>query len=178
MRERQRPRVQHLPRRGDVPGAPPAGGSAAVSGLSINPFADNGVTEVFEMGANLVLASGFELQFDQRRATERFEHAVMGDRVARLVTRPRDAAPPAEITARDRRPYCSFAWFRHAVHDRKIVAIELVRCEQVTTGRMCIPGECDCQRARRVAIEAMEDADIRPRSAWSRDILADAAQNR
>src|ERR1700675_3305401 len=119
MHESENPRMEHRPRRFDL---------WACVIADIYAFTDQGMAELGQVDANLMLPSGFEAALDQGRARERGDRCDVRDRAPRLGWNSALGAPKMPIGAADSvaaiRDEMGFDTLRahHAVRDRMIDA--------------------------------------------------------
>src|SRR5216117_2913743 len=126
MHESENARVEHRPRRFDLR-------TRVVA--DVHAFADQGMAELGQVDANLVLPPGFEAAFDQGRTRERSDRSHVRDRTLRLGRNSAPGAPEVPIGAAESvaaiHDEMSFDTFRgdFAVRDRMIGALDVVRAE-------------------------------------------------
>jgi hypothetical protein len=150
MPEGEHPRVQHLPRR------------VGPAVLGVHAVAEHRVAEVCEMDAHLVLASRLQTHLEQRGVREALDDAPLGDRLAGGLVAAGHAPAAALVGVVDGRVDGARVVARHAGHEHGVAALHGVgaedRAQRVAHRRLQGEGE----RARRVAVEAVHDTDVRP----------------
>src|SRR5256885_11139925 len=92
MHESENPRVEHRARRFDLR-------TCVVA--DIHAFADQGMTELGQVDANLMLPPGFEAALDQGRARERSDRPHVRDRTPRLGPNSAPGTPKVPVGAAD-----------------------------------------------------------------------------
>jgi hypothetical protein len=171
MRKPEGPRMEHRPvarfRTGMLP--------------TVDPVADERVTDARQMNANLVLPPGLECDAQQRcPGAEALEHLDMGtgaEGFLKILLIDGDA-PPVAIVAADGTVDGEPVLGGGAVHEREIGAIEGVVAEQVSTRGMHGRIKRNRQRSRGAAVEAVQHPDVGLTSALVPGVLAGAAEQR
>ncbi len=163
--------MEHLP--GD---AVRGRGRAGLAG-PVDAISQHGVSRGREVDSDLMGAPRLELDGDERRTRERLENAVPRHGALAPLARPRHRAPPEVAVAREGRVEdagrrrCSF-------HDRDVLAFDLVALEALLqkSERLARPGED--QSPGGLAVEPVDDADVRPPAVPVLQVERDAREQR
>jgi len=156
MHESENACVEHGPRRFDL-------WTRVVA--DVHAFADQGMAELGQVDANLVLPPGFQAALDQGRTRERRDRLDVRDRTLRLGRNSAPGTPEVPVGAADSvaaiRDQTSFDALRGdlAVRDRMIDALDVVRAELRRQDALRVRGACEHDQAARVLVETVNHAE-------------------
>src|SRR5262249_52353953 len=156
MHESESARVEHRARRLD---------SRAGVVADVYPLSDQGMAELGQVDADLVLSPGFETALDQRRALKRGNRPYMRDRPLRIRRNSAPVSPEVAPGAADSvaavRDQMGVDALRgdRAVRDRVVDALDVVRAELRGEDALRVRGAREDDQAARVLVEPVNHAD-------------------
>jgi hypothetical protein len=152
MPETERPGVEHLAgrldrRSGRIP-------------RTVDRVADDGMADRGEMDADLMRPSGFEPQRDERRGRHPPEDPPVRDGAPPFLAGPGGSPPPVSGVADEIEADRPRVGADPSLDDRHVLALDVVTPEELLESAERLPGTGEHDRARRLLVEAVHDADV------------------